>query len=84
VRTLADELVQPQLGPYPTSSRHRGGARPSRFPRDVCAHPYGTGLDPTTTKAVIDTAFAVIYNRVLRLPRVKAEPPVRRYARIRR
>jgi triacylglycerol lipase len=121
VRSLSDELVQPQLGPYPTSSlfgarnvliqrvcpgrttshfaavydsvsyaalidalRHRGGAKPSRFPRDVCSHPYGTGLDPTTTKAVIDTAFAVIYNRVLRLPRVKAEPPVRRYARIRR
>jgi triacylglycerol lipase len=119
VRSLSDELAQPQLGPYPTSSlfgarnvliqgvcpgrttshiaalydsisyaalidalKHRGGARPSRFPSDVCAHAYGTGLDPTKTKSIIDTALTVITGRVLTLPTVKAEPPVRRYARI--
>jgi triacylglycerol lipase len=120
VRSLNDELAQPQLGPYPTSSlgarnvliqsvcpgrttshiaalydsvsyaalidalKHRGGARPSRFPSDVCADPYGTGLDPTKTRTVIDTALTIITGRVLRLPTVKSEPPVRRYARIRR
>jgi hypothetical protein len=120
-RTLSDDVVQPQLGPYPTSSlsgarnvliqrvcpgrttthiaavfdsvsfaalidalRHRGGARPSRFAKDVCEHPYGTGLDPAKTKPLIDASLGVILNRVLAVPTVKVEPRVRRYARIRR
>ncbi|HKF80304.1 MAG TPA: hypothetical protein VKB17_05715 [Thermoleophilaceae bacterium] len=121
VRTLTDDVVQPQLGPYPTSSlfgarnlliqrvcpgrttshiaavydsvsfaalidavTHRGGARPSRFAKDVCAHPYGTGLDPAKTKPLIDASLPVILSRVVQVPRTKLEPPVRRYARIRR
>jgi hypothetical protein len=120
VRTLTDELVQPQLGPYPTSSlfgarniliqsicpgrttthfaapydsvsfaalidavEHRGGARRSRFARDVCARPYGADLDPRTTERAIDAAFGLFINRVVNAgPKVGAEPPVRRYARI--
>jgi hypothetical protein len=33
---------------------------------------------------VIDATLPVIYNRLARVPTVKAEPRVRRYARIRR
>jgi hypothetical protein len=122
VRTLTDEVVQPQLGPYPTSSlfgadniliqevcpgrttthfaspydsvsfaalldalEHRGGARPSRFPRDVCAHPYWTALDPARTREAIDATLALFIRRVVSGgPRVTVEPPVRGYARIRR
>jgi hypothetical protein len=120
VRTLTDEVVQPQLGPYPTSSlfgarniliqricpgrttthfavpydsvsfaalvdalEHRGGARSSRFASDVCAHPYGAHVDAGTTEQAIDAALARFINRVVSAgPKVKAEPPVRRYARI--
>jgi hypothetical protein len=121
VRTLMDDVVQPQLGPYPTSSllgarniliqrvcpgrttshiasvfdsvsfaalidavTHRGGARTSRFAKDVCAHPYGTGLDPAKTKPLIDASLPLILTRVVQVPRVRAEPRVRRYARLRR
>jgi hypothetical protein len=120
VRTLTDELVQPQLGPYPTSSlfgasniliqricpgritthfampydsvslaalidalEHRGGATPSRLPSDVCAHPYGADLDPQMTAQAIDRTLGLFINRVVSAGlTVKAEPHVRRYARI--
>jgi hypothetical protein len=122
VRSLTDEVVQPQLGPYPTSSlfgaeniliqevcpgrttthfasiydsvsfaalldalEHRGGASPSRFPRDVCAHPYWTALDPAKTREAIDATLALFIQRVVSGGRrITAEPPVRGYARIRR
>jgi hypothetical protein len=120
VRSLTDDVVQPQMGPYPTSSLfgarnlliqsicpgrttthfaapydsvsfaalidalgHRGAASTSRLPRDVCASPYGAGLDPATTQQAIDAAFGRFVDRVVsKGPNVRAEPPVRSYARL--
>ena len=35
---------------------HKGPARASRFPSDVCAHPYGSGLDEQRTSAFLAIA----------------------------
>jgi hypothetical protein len=119
VRSTADETVQPQTGPHPTSAlkgatnvviqsvcpgrtvshigtaldsvtfaafadalSHAGGARLSRLPKDVCAHPYAPGLDEAATNAILGATGGVLADRLVnQVPRVTAEPPVRAYAR---
>jgi triacylglycerol lipase len=61
---------------------HKGAARVSRLPKDVCAHPYAPGLDEGATNAVLGASGDLITPRVVnQVPRVTAEPPVRAYAR---
>ena len=61
--------------------RHRGLARLSRLPGDVCAHPYAPGLDEAPTANLIDAADKLTAGRFTEEPRVKREPPVRAWAR---
>jgi len=64
---------------------HRGGARASRFPKGVCDRPYGSGLDPPRTTQRIDATLGLFLERVVTSGlKAKAEPALRRYARIRR
>jgi hypothetical protein len=119
VRSLTDEVVQPQSGPRPASAlkgasniviqkvcpgravthigsgvdsvtfaalvdalRHRGPARASRFPANVCSRPFAPGLDTAVTGALVTGGLGLIAGRLAsQVPLVKAEPPVRSYAR---
>ena len=61
---------------------HKGAARISRLPKDVCAHPYAPGLDVAGTNAILGASGDLITPRLVsQVPRVAAEPPVRAYAR---
>jgi triacylglycerol lipase len=114
VRTLDDELAQPQTGARPTSAltgaanlviqevcpgrhtshigavydsvsfaalvdavAHRGPARASRLPGDVCSHRYATGLDEGKTDAVVAASLGVFLGRIPLVPKVAQEPRVR-------
>jgi triacylglycerol lipase len=58
---------------------HRGPAEISRLPRDVCDHPYGTGLDEAQTSQFLALAPSIIARGVQGLPVVHREPKVRRW-----
>ena len=61
---------------------HKGAARISRLPKDVCAHPYAPGLDEAGTSAILAAGGNLITPRLVsQVPRVAAEPPVRAYVR---
>ena len=61
---------------------HKGAARISRLPKDVCAHPYAPGLDVAGTNAILGASGNLITPRLVsQVPRVGAEPAVRAYAR---
>jgi triacylglycerol lipase len=118
VRTLDDELAQPQTGAHPTSElegaanlviqevcpgrhtshigavfdsvsfaalvdavAHRGPARASRLPGDVCSHKYATGLDEAQTDATLATILGVLLARVPLVPKVAQEPRVREWVK---
>ena len=62
--------------------RHPGAARVARLRKDVCAHPYAPGLDDAATTAILGASGNLIAGRFVdQVPRVKAEPVVRAYAR---
>lgn len=56
---------------------HRGPARVSRLPGDVCAHPYGSGLDEGQTSLFLRLAPQVTARGLEGLPGVRREPKVR-------
>jgi hypothetical protein len=61
---------------------HRGAARISRLPEDVCAHPFAPGLDEAGTNAILGASGSLITPRLVnQVPRVAAEPPVRAYVK---
>ena len=60
---------------------HKGPARVSRFPGDVCAHPYGTGLDEQRTGAFLAIADELLRQGATTAPVVRAEPAVKRWMR---
>jgi triacylglycerol lipase len=60
---------------------HRGPARASRLPGDVCTHPYGTGLDEQRTGEFLAIAGEVLRQGAATVPVVRAEPPVRTWMR---
>ena len=61
----------------------RGGAADqSRLPADVCAQAFAPGIDADRTQAVLDASLGLAAQRLLgQVPRVTAEPPVKRYIR---
>ena len=61
--------------------RHRGPARRSRLPGDVCAHPYAPGLEEQATANLIDAADELTAGRATEEPRVKREPSVKAWMR---
>ena len=58
--------------------RKQGAAKPSRFPADVCEHPYATGLDETQTSAFLGGSGGLIGSQQALVPKVPKEPTVRR------
>jgi hypothetical protein len=58
---------------------HTGPASVSRLPADVCAHPYGTGLDEARTSMFLAVAPAISARGFDALPVVRREPKVRRW-----
>jgi triacylglycerol esterase/lipase EstA (alpha/beta hydrolase family) len=60
---------------------HRGPARVSRLPGDVCAHPYGTGLDEGRTTQFLELAPLILAQGAQDVPVVRSEPPVRAWVR---
>ena len=55
-----------------------GAARVSRFPPDVCSHPYATGLSEAQTTLFLNAAGGVIGGNQSMVPTVPAEPLVRK------
>jgi hypothetical protein len=60
---------------------HRGPAKVSRLPADVCDHPYAPGLDEATTNLFLYGSGGLISAQEEGVPRVGAEPPVRAYVK---
>ena len=59
----------------PPPLAHKGAARIARLPKDVCAHPYATGLDEGAHDAVLGASGNLITPRLVnQVPRVAAEP----------
>lgn len=56
----------------------RGAARVSRFPSDVCSHPYATGLNEAQTSLFLNASGGVISGNESSVPKVPTEPPVRK------
>jgi hypothetical protein len=59
---------------------HRGPAKVSRLPKDVCARPYGAGIDASAIAVVLELAGEYIAQRAPALRTVLAEPEVKAYA----
>ncbi|CAB4863884.1 unannotated protein [freshwater metagenome] len=60
---------------------HRGPARLSRLPGDVCAHPYAPGLNEALTTTILQAAGALMAGRGEAEPRVAREPRLRAWMR---
>jgi triacylglycerol lipase len=60
---------------------HPGPARVARLPADVCAHPYGTGLDEARTTQFLALAPSLFAQGAQDLPVVRREPRVRPWAK---
>ena len=55
-----------------------GAASVSRFPPDVCSHPYATGLNEAQTTLFLNAAGGIIGGNQSMVPTVPAEPRVRK------
>jgi hypothetical protein len=60
---------------------HRGPAKPSRLPADVCEHRYAPGLDEAVTDAFLSGSGGLVAAQEESVPRVPAEPKVRAYVK---
>jgi len=60
---------------------HKGPAKASRLPADVCAHPYAPGLDEERTALFLAGSGGLIQGQEESVPRVGAEPKVRAYVK---
>jgi hypothetical protein len=75
VGTVLDSVT---FAAFTDAVAHRGAARIARLPRDVCAHPYASGLDEQGANAAVGASLGIIGNRLAaQVPKVRAEPPVR-------
>ncbi len=57
---------------------HKGPAKVSRFPADVCDHLYATGLDEASTGGLVDGAGGLVDSQQGQSPTVPAEPKVKK------
>jgi hypothetical protein len=79
IGTILDSVT---FAAFTDAVAHDGAARVARLPKDVCAHPYAPGLDEQATNGVVGASLGVIVNRLAnQVPKVRAEPPVRAYAK---
>lgn len=58
-----------------------GAARVSRFPSDVCSHPYAPGLNEAQTTLFLQASGSIIGGNSSMVPTVPAEPRVRKVFR---
>ena len=58
---------------------HRGPARVSRLPADVCSHPYAPGLDEATAQSLLGAAGDITSSQSAAARKLAAEPRVRNY-----
>ncbi len=63
------------------ANSHRGPAKVSRLPADVCDHPYAPGLDEAATTNIIAAAESLTAGRGDSEPKVRREPRLRRWVR---
>jgi hypothetical protein len=56
----------------------RGAARVSRFPSDVCSHPYAPGLNEAQTTLFLNASGGIISGNESAVPKVPVEPRVRK------
>lgn len=62
---------------------HAGPAKVARLPSDVCTHRFGEGFDEQQTGSADEAAGKVITDRLQhQVPKVGAEPPLRKWFRI--
>lgn len=59
----------------------KGAAKVSRFPDDVCDHPYATGLDEAQTDLFLGGSSGLVGYQQDQAPKVSAEPRVRKVFR---
>jgi hypothetical protein len=59
----------------------KGAAKASRFPADVCDHPYATGLDEALTTTFLNASGGLVSSQEGQVPKVGAEPRVRKVFR---
>ena len=52
----------------------KGAAKVSRFPSDVCTHPYADGLDEQQTSLFLSASGGLVGNQSATSPKVPAEP----------
>jgi hypothetical protein len=60
---------------------HKGAAKVSRLPADVCAHPYAPGLDEAQTATFLEGSVGLLGGQESTVPVVSAEPKVRAYVK---
>ena len=61
--------------------KHPGRAKVSRLPSDVCAHPYGPGLDEAATTQLLQAADSLAAGRYADQPKVRREPRLRAWVK---
>jgi hypothetical protein len=76
--TAVDSVTISALGDAVT---HKGPAKVSRFPADVCEHPYGRGLDEARTTQFLALAPQFFARGSDDLPAVRREPKVRAWVK---
>ena len=55
----------------------KGAAKVSRFPSNVCDHPYAPGLDEAQTSAFLSASGGLVSGQQAQAPKVASEPKVR-------
>lgn len=60
---------------------HKGAAKVSRLPSDVCSHPYAPGLDEATAAALLSAADDLTSGQSAAAPKLTAEPKVKPYVK---
>jgi hypothetical protein len=60
---------------------HKGAAKVSRLPADVCTHPYAPGLNEELASTFLSGSGNLIATQEAGVPRVTAEPKVRAYVK---
>jgi hypothetical protein len=78
IGTIVDSVTVAALADAVT---HTGPARVDRLPPDVCAHPYGTGLDEQQTALFLDLGQRLPGQGLASVPRVRQEPKVRSWVK---
>jgi triacylglycerol lipase len=60
---------------------HKGAAKVSRLPADVCSHLYAPGLDDATATALLSAADGITSDQSATSPTLPAEPRVKPYVK---